>query len=150
CVDIARGTGMPFSTSYQIVERLLGHQALTGDVDGMLVLGPRLAQYARGYLETTPLLGVARDEMVRLARQVGESVQICGRADDDMVVLAMASGPGLFAVTSQVGTRVPLNWTASGLLLTGHMSEAERLELYRRAAVPSPSGEAETDPLKLS
>jgi DNA-binding IclR family transcriptional regulator len=150
CADIARGTGMPVSTSYQIVERLLGHQVLTGDVDGMIGLGPRLAQYGRGYRQTTPLLRVASEEMTRLAREVGESVQICGRADNDMVVLAMASGSGLFAVTSQVGTRVPINWTASGLLLTGHMPEAERLALYRQAAMPSPTGEAETDPEKLS
>jgi len=150
CADIARGTGMPVSTSYQIVERLLGHQVLAGDVDGMLALGPRLAQYGRAYRQTTPLLKVATDEMTHLAHRVGESVQICGRAGNDMVVLAMASGPGLFAVTSQVGTRVPINWTASGLLLTGHMTEAERLALYRQAAVPSPTGEAETDPQKLS
>ncbi len=150
CAEIARGTGMPVSTSYQIVERLLGHQVLTGDVDGMIALGPRLAQYGRGYRQTTPLLKVASDEMARLAQEVGESVQICGRADNEMVVLAMESGPGLFAVTSQVGTHVPINWTASGLLLTGHMDEAERLELYREASVPSPTGEAETDPHRLS
>lgn len=149
-VDIARGTGMPVSTAYQIVEKLLEQQVLAGDSGGLIGLGPKLAHYGRGYRQATPLLKVAEDEMTRLAKEVGESVQICGRADHEMIVLAMAAGSGIFSVTSHVGTRVPLNWTASGLLLTGHMSDAERLALYQRAAVPSPTGEAEADPAALS
>jgi DNA-binding IclR family transcriptional regulator len=149
-IDIARGTGVPVSTAYQIVEKLLECRVLTGDADGTIGLGPRLGQYGRAYSQATPFLKTAEQEMARLAEQVGESVQICGRTGNEMVVLAMASGPGLFSVTSHVGTRVPLNWTASGLLLTGHLPEAERLALYERAAVPSPTGEAETDPVALS
>ncbi len=149
-VDIARDTGMPVSTAYQIVERLLEWKVLVGDADGMIGLGPKLAQYGGAYRQTTPLLKVAEDEMTKLALQVGESVQICGRDGNEMMVLAMAPGPGIFSVTSHVGTRVPLNWTASGLLLTGHIPEPERLAIYERAAVPSPTGEAETDPVALS
>src|SRR3546814_6913632 len=66
-----------------------------------------------------------------------------------MVVLAMAEAPGHFRVSSRVGTRVPLNWTASGRLLTGHLPLDERLALYRRGARPSPTGRAETGPEKL-
>lgn len=149
-IEIARGTGMPASTAYQIIERLLEWRALTGDAEGLIGLGPRLAEYGLGYRQAVPLLKAAEEEMTRLAREVGESVQICGRADNEMVVLAMASGPGPFSVTSHVGTRMPINWAASGLLLTGHMSEQDRLDLYKRAAQPSPTGEAETDPETLS
>jgi DNA-binding IclR family transcriptional regulator len=88
--------------------------------------------------------------MHELCREVGETVQICGRDGDHMVVLAMAEGPGHFRVTSRVGTRVPLNWTASGRLLVGHLPEKERLSIFRRAARGSPTGRAETDPAALS
>jgi DNA-binding IclR family transcriptional regulator len=47
-----------------------------------------------------------------------ETVQICGRDDDHMVVLAMEDH---FQATSSVGTRSPLNRTASGGMLVGHL-----------------------------
>ena len=47
-----------------------------------------------------------------------------------MVVLQMAEGPGHFRVTSRVGSRVPLNWTASGRLLVGHLPDDERIAFF--------------------
>jgi DNA-binding IclR family transcriptional regulator len=85
-----------------------------------------------------------------LCGKIGETVQICGRDGDSMVVLAMAEGPGHFKVTSRVGTRVPLNWTASGRLLVGHLPAAERLALFRRCGKASPTGRAETDAATLA
>jgi DNA-binding IclR family transcriptional regulator len=88
--------------------------------------------------------------MQELCRVSGETSQVCGRDGDHMVVLAMAEGPGHFRVSSRVGTRVPLNWTASGRLLVGHLPESERVGLFRRAARVSPTGRAETDPVTLA
>ncbi|MGO7638892.1 IclR family transcriptional regulator C-terminal domain-containing protein, partial [Rhizobium leguminosarum] len=65
-------------------------------------------------------------------------------------VLAMADGPSHFQVSSRVGTRVPLNWTASGRMLVGHLAEEERIELFKRCARSSPTGRAEIDPGTLS
>src|SRR5262249_27881631 len=67
-----------------------------------------------------------------------------------MVVLAMADGPGHFRVMSEIGTRVPLNWTASGRLLVGHLPDLERLAIFREGAKVSPTGRAETDPKALA
>jgi DNA-binding IclR family transcriptional regulator len=67
-----------------------------------------------------------------------------------MVVMAMADGPGHFRVASTVGSRVPLNWTASGRLLLGHLPDKERLEIFRHAAKGSPTGRADTNPEALS
>ena len=64
-------------------------------------------------------MSVATHEMHDLCREAGETVQVCGRDGDYMLVLAMADGPSHFQVASRVGTRVPLNWTASGRLLAG-------------------------------
>ena len=63
-----------------------------------------------------------------------------------MVVLQMAEGPGHFRVTSRVGSRVPLNWTASGRLLVGHLPDAERIAYFERYAKSSPTARAETRP----
>ena len=84
-----------------------------------------------------------------LCREVNETVQICGRDGDYMIVLAMAEPVGHFRVTSRVGTRVPLNWTASGRLLVGHLPEKERVAIFRRSACMSPTAKAVTNPGQL-
>lgn len=149
-LDIARRIGAPTSTIYEIIDDLVARRVLTRADDGLVALGPRLLHYSLAYRQAQPFLAVAQREMRRLSQEIGESVQICGRDDDMMVVLAMADGPGPFRVTSHVGTRVPLNWTASGRLLTGHLPDAERIALYARGARPSPTGRAETDPERLA
>ncbi|HEX4262162.1 MAG TPA: helix-turn-helix domain-containing protein, partial [Acetobacteraceae bacterium] len=118
--EIARSVGAPISTVYVLIDEMVGKRVL-GRTGNLVWLGPRLFHYGLAYARTLDLLGVATEVMEALARAVGETVQICGRDDGRMMVLAMAEGPCHFRVTSRVGTRVPLNWTASGRLLAGHL-----------------------------
>ena len=92
----------------------------------------------------------AKREMQRLSQATGETVQICARDEGMMVVIGMAEGEGHFRVASNVGTRVPLNWTASGRLLLGHLPDDERRAAFADCAKPSHTGTAETDPDKLA
>jgi DNA-binding IclR family transcriptional regulator len=147
--ELAKATGAPLSTVYVLVDDLIDKGLLDKQPGGAVWLGPRLYHYGLTYARNLDLLTVATHEMHELSHAVGETVQICGRDGDHMVVLAMAEGVGHFHVTSRVGTRVPLNWTASGRLLVGHLSAAERIDLFR-AATPSPTGRAETDATALS
>ncbi len=147
---IAKAVGAPLSTVYAVIDDLVSKRILQRRGDGQLWLGPRLYHYGLAFARSLDFLDVATHEMHDLCRTVDETVQICGRDGDAMVVLAMADGPGHFRVTSRVGTRVPLNWTASGRLLVGHMPEEERLALFRQTARVSPTGRAETDPAVLS
>jgi len=148
--ELAKAVGAPLSTVYVIVDDMVAKRLLDRTASGAVWLGPRLYHYGLSYARNLDFLTVATHEMNDLCRAVGETVQICGRDGDHMVVLAMAEGIGHFQVTSRVGTRVPLNWTASGRLLVGHLDEAERLEIFRRSATPSPTGRAETDPKVLA
>ena len=86
--------------------------------------------------------------MHSLCHEVNETVQICGRDGDHMIVLAMAEPAGHFRVMSRVGTRVPLNWTASGRLLVGHLPEAERTRSSPVGRM-SPTAKAVVDPGQL-
>ncbi|MBW7921016.1 MAG: hypothetical protein H3C51_02830 [Rubellimicrobium sp.] len=95
-------------------------------------------------------MAVASREMHDLARETGETVQICARDDDMMTVVAMARGDRHMGVASDVGTRVPLNWTASGRLLLGHLPGDDRREFFASHARPSTTALAETDPVALS
>jgi DNA-binding IclR family transcriptional regulator len=148
--EIARAVGAPLSTIYAIIDDLVEKDLLNRDHDGLIWLGPRLYHYGLSYARSMDLLSAATHEMHELARQSGETVQVCGRDQETMVVLAMEEGSGQFHVTSRVGSRSPLNWTASGRLLVGHLPEAELLQIFARSARISPTRRAETDPQILA
>ncbi|EJN06303.1 transcriptional regulator [Phyllobacterium sp. YR531] len=147
---IAKAIGAPLSTVYVIIDDLVEKNMLSRNSDSTVWLGARLYHYGLAYARSLDFLNVANHEMHSLSRVSGETVQVCGRDGDHMMVLAMADGPGHFQVTSRVGTRVPLNWTASGRLLVGHLPEKERLDLFEHCAKSSPTGRAVVDPGALS
>ena len=147
---IAKAIGAPLSTTYLIIDELLERELLIRRGDGLVWLGPRLHHLGLAYARSLDFLSEASHEMHELCRAVGETVQICGRDGYHMVVLAMADGPGHFRVMSEVGTRVPLNWTASGRLLVGHLPDAERLAIFKHDAKASPTARAETNPKALA
>jgi DNA-binding IclR family transcriptional regulator len=147
---IAKAVGAPLSTIYVIIDDLVEKNMLTRNADGSIWLGARLYHYGLAYARSLDFMGVATHEMHDLCRQASETVQVCGRDGDHMLVLAMADGPSHFQVASRVGTRVPLNWTASGRLLVGHLPEKERIALFRHCARTSPTGRADVDPVTLS
>ena len=143
--EIARAVGAPLSTVYTLVEDLVEKDMLDRFEDGTLWFGHRLYHYGLTYARHVDLLTIANHEMSDLAIASGETVQICGRDGDYMVVLGMVDGPDHFQVASQVGSRTPLNWSASGRLLVGHLTEDERRRIFTQATRPSPTGRAETD-----
>jgi DNA-binding IclR family transcriptional regulator len=147
---IARAIGAPLSTVYVIVDDLVEKAVLSRYNDGAVWLGSRLHLYGLAYARSLDFLESAKREMDALCRETGETVQVCGRDGDYMVVLATAPGQGHFRISTNVGTRVPLNWAASGRLLVGHLPEVERIELFRRGGKASPTGRAETDPAVLA
>lgn len=143
--EIAHAVGAPLSTIYAIVDDMVEKDMLDRYEDGAIWFGPRLYHYGLTYARHLDLLSAANQEMTDLALASGETVQLCGRDGDHMVVLGMVDGPDHFQVASRVGTRTPLNWSASGRLLVGHLDEDERRAIFESASTPSPTGRAETD-----
>ncbi len=148
--EIAQETSAPLSTIYVIIDDLVSKDLLNRVDNGRIWLGARLYYYGLTYSHSIELLSTATYEMQELAQTTGQTIQICGRDGDKMVVLAMTDGPDHFQVTSRVGSRIPLSWTASGRLLVGHLPYDERLEIFKRSARPSPTGKAATDPVELT
>ncbi len=148
--ELAKSIGAPVSTIYRIVDELVERDMLSRTAAGHVWLGPRLMRYGLVYRSHIDMFAEAKAEMQALSRRTGETVQVCARDDGMMVVIAMAVGEGPFRVTSDVGTRVPLNWTASGRLLLGHLPDAERVAAFAQCARPSDTGSAETDPELLA
>ncbi|MBK4216864.1 IclR family transcriptional regulator [Paracoccus caeni] len=148
--ELAKVTGAPPSTVYKLIDELEERAMLSRSADGRVWLGPRLMRYGLAYRARMSAFSEAERAMFALNERVAEMVQICARDGGLMQVVAMAEGTGAFRVTSDVGTRVPLNWTASGRLLIGHLPDAARLAVFQDCARPSNTGLAETDPAKLA
>lgn len=149
--ELAKVTGAPPSTVYKLIDELSDRSMLSRSGDGRVWLGPRLMRYGLAYRARMSAFSEAERAMFALNERVGEMVQICARDEGMMQVVAMAEGStGPFRVTSDVGTRVPLNWTASGRLLVGHLTDEMRLAVFRDCARPSNTGLAETDPARLA
>lgn len=148
--ELAKSVGAPLSTIYRIVDDLVERAMLSRVDDKLVWLGPRLMRYGLVYRSHLDMFTETKREMQILSQRTGETVQICARDEGMMVVIAMEESEGHFRITSDVGTRVPLNWTASGRLLLGHLPEQERIEAFRDCAVPSETGMAETDPELLA
>lgn len=148
--ELSKETGAPLSTVYRLVDELVERDMLSRRDENTIWLGPRLMRYGLSYRASIDLYAEARREMRALAELTGETVQLCARDGGMMAVIAMVEGPGHFRITSDVGTRVPLNWTASGRLLLGHLDDADRQDAFAEAARPSSTGTAETDPAVLA
>ncbi len=148
--DLAQKTGAPASTIYKIVDELVERSMLTRTGENSVWLGPRLMRYGLTYRSHMNVFNEAKREMGALAERLGETIQICARDEDMMTVIGMSRGKDHFNVASDVGTRVPLNWTVSGRLLLGHLDEHERIRIFRQIARPSTTGKAEVDPVKLA
>lgn len=148
--DIAKSIGAPLSTVYSLVDEMEGHGLVTRPDGRSVWLGPRLLHYGLAYEAKADALSAARVEMGDLSEELGETVQVCVRDGGLMVVAAMAEGPGHFRISSNIGTRVPLNWTASGRLLVGDMPQPEMERLFAEVSMPSPTGLAVTDPVELA
>ena len=148
--EIAKAIKAPLSTVYVIIDDLVTKTMLVRYPDGTIWLGSRLYHYGLAYARSLDFISIATQEMHNLCRQIGETVQICGRDGDYMLVLAMADGPSHFQIASRVGSRIPLNWTASGRLLVGHLPQEDRINLFKRCARSSPTGRAEIDARMLS
>lgn len=147
--QIAKRLGAPLSTVYEAIAQLekldiLGRRG----GDGEFFLGPRLYFYGLAYTRGLEYEDVYRREAEALSRDSGETVQICIRDGDSMVVSFMVDGSDQFNVSSRPGSRTPLNWSASGRLLIGHLSPEERRALFAQAQ-PSPTGRAITNPKAL-
>ncbi|GAB3629139.1 IclR family transcriptional regulator [Pandoraea terrae] len=148
--EIARVTGAPVSTTYSIIEDLLERSVLERSEGGRVWLGKRLFTYGLSYANRLEYLDVSAEEAKILSGDVGETVQVCGRDGGELVVLQMAEGDGFFRVSSRIGARIPINWTASGRLLVGHFSAKDREAYFALHSRPSPTGRAETDARILS
>lgn len=139
--DIARATGTPRSTVYELVNTLVEARWLElRDGDGTVYFGPAMHWYGSDYLDSVDLIRKARPEVTHLAETVGETAQFCTLEGDKYLVVLNEPGRRMFRISSEIGIKVPIPWTASGRLLVDHMTPDEIRSFIPAADFTLPDG----------
>lgn len=139
--QIAAAVGAPRSTIYEIVDRLREAGFVEDfDTDGRVFLGRRLHYFGTAYVKRVDLMREADQALLRLTEQTNETSQLCLMEGEKYTVALARHGGHHFRISSDVGARVPLPWTASGPLLVSHLSDSEILRLVPEEDFRLPSG----------
>jgi DNA-binding IclR family transcriptional regulator len=140
--DLARLLDAPRSSTYELV-RLMNEAGLLEQTspDGSIFFGKTMYFYGMDFVREHDLVSRARVEVDTLARQTGETSQFCMLQGRFYTVVHMAAGTRPFRISSDIGTQIPLPWTASGRLLLGHLSDREIRALIAPEDLVMPNGE---------
>ncbi len=139
--DIAQTLGAPKSTVYDLVGSLIEHGMLEAvGRDGEVYLGRRLYFLGLAYLDQFDLTREAGAILSEITEATRETSQFCMLDGDKYTVALMQEGQRPFRISADVGERTAIPWTASGVLLLGHMSDAEILDLIPPGDFTLPDG----------
>ena len=138
--DLMRASGLPKPTFARILRTLIAFRLVRHDAEhSTYSLGSRVLELSHRVWESFDLASLASPELVRLSRELGETVALCRLDGDEALYVDERSGLGL-GVRVDVGRRVPLHATAAGKALLAFQEPAslrqrvERLKLDRFTA----------------
>jgi DNA-binding IclR family transcriptional regulator len=141
--EIAVGLDAPKSTTYELVNFLLKAGVLEyADADGRVFLGRKLYFLGLAYQAQFDLTRACKGYLDKLAEETRETSQLCMLDGDKYTVAMMREGVRPFRISSDVGERIPIPWTASGRLLVSHLSDEEILTFIPAADFVLPNGAA--------
>ncbi len=140
---------IPKSTAYELVRTLTDSGYLEPARRGGVFLGRKLFELGMAYRAQVDLLRDGSQIVEELRNACGETVQLSVLENDMMLVLLKEEGSHPVRIISRVGSRVPVNWAASGRLLVSDMDDRALTALLGKSVRQSPSGRAPTDVAKL-
>ena len=127
--ELIASTDAPRSSIYELVSILTEADWLETLPDGSVFFGREMHYYGADYAMQNDLLRRAHQLMMELVSRLGETVQLCILEGNKYTVVLSESGSRPFKITSDIGVKVPIPWTASGRLLLGHLSPEEIMAL---------------------
>jgi DNA-binding IclR family transcriptional regulator len=124
--EIAAQIGAPRSSVYELVNLMLRNGVLEyrGE-EGQVFLGRKLYFLGVAYNVEFDLMRECRASLEMLAERTRETSQLCVLDGNKYTVAMMKEGVRPFRISSDIGERVPIPWTASGRLLVAHLTDEE-------------------------
>lgn len=139
--DIAIGLKAPKSSIYELTGLLVEQGFLERvDGEGRVFLGRKLHFLGMAYLDNFDLTRYAQPFLEEITKQTRETSQLCMLDQNKYTVVLMHEGSRQFRISSDIGERIPIPWTASGRLLLGNMSDEEILTLIPEEDFTLPDG----------
>lgn len=127
--DLIEATGAPRSSVYDLVSLMGDAGLLELDADGAVFFGREMHYYGADYMAHNDLIRRAHQSMVEIVARHGETVQLCMLEGNKYTVVLSESNAHPFKITSDIGVRVPITWTATGRLLLSNWSDSDILKL---------------------
>ncbi len=141
--EIVSALQIPKSTAYELVRTLSDSGYLEpGRRGGGITLGRKLFELGMAYRAQVDLLRDGSQIVEELRNDCGETVQLSVLENDMMLVLLKEEGSHPVRIISRVGSRVPVNWAASGRLLVSDLDDNELTSLLSKSVRQSPTGRA--------
>lgn len=146
--DLAAALGVPRTTTYRILNTLEAGGAVRRDAEGRYAPGPRLLAWARA-VPLPDLARLAAPALEALAAEARATAKLSVLDGGAALVVAVAPGPGAYAVVTQVGRRFPLHAGAASKVLAAHLPPPAR-EALLRGTLERATARTITDPARLS
>jgi DNA-binding IclR family transcriptional regulator len=139
--ELPKALGAPRSTTYEIV-RVLTESGLleaSGD-DNKIYFGRMMHLYGISYFRENDLIRRGAAEVEALSARTGESSELCILNRDRQAIIHASPGSRPMRISSEVGSQIPIPWTASGRLLLSHLTPAEIRHLIQPEDLVLPDG----------
>ena len=114
--ELARELAIPKPTAHRLLASLLVAALVEQQADGRYALGVGLVRLGLGALALDPVVRASELELERAARELGETFFLVKARAGRLVVLSKVEGTGMLRVAPDVGSEVPVEVTASGII----------------------------------
>jgi DNA-binding IclR family transcriptional regulator len=120
--ELIEATGSPRSSIYELVAIFTEVGWLETSADGSVFFGREMHYYGSDYATHNDLISRAHQSILALVRKYDETTQLCMLEGNKYSVVLSENSARPFNISSDIGVRVPIPWTATGRLLLGHMN----------------------------
>jgi DNA-binding IclR family transcriptional regulator len=115
--EIARGTGLPVSTTHRLLGELLHCDVLARTATGRYQLGERIWRLGVAAPWERQLRRASATHLHALARDTGAAVALAALSGDRLVCLDIIPAPGAGLTLAESGDELPLTATSAGRAL---------------------------------
>lgn len=147
--EIARSTGLSKAVVHRIVSTFVERGLLTYEASSRRYrLGPAAVTLGARALDTSPLRRAAREALVELQRQTGETATVSARIPGGRVYLDQVESTQEIKMTVEIGRCFDLHSGSSGRAILAFLSEDEQEDILSRP-LPRQTAATVTDPEAL-
>ncbi len=124
--DLPKALGAPRSTIYELV-RVLTEAGLleVTEEDNRVFFGKLMYLYGSNYVRENDFMRRGAAEVDRLSRETGETSELCVLYRNRQAIVHVSPGSRPMRISSEVGSQIPIPWTASGRALLAHSTTDE-------------------------